>query len=152
MDDGKYRKRLLFDVDTLVAREILGEKKYRKIYKYIKRFMYSKGFNWIQGSGYESIDSISLLKISIILEELIEKNEYIEKCIRDIRVASIVDDKSLNGVFDYDGTPGKYKDMYKKQKTNNLILVDWIDNYKKHNVFLKRRLEAYVNTYYGGCA
>lgn len=40
--------------------------------------------------------------------ELIDKYPYLEKSVRDIQVANIMDINSLNYFFDYDGTPGKY--------------------------------------------
>lgn len=45
-----------------------------------------------------------------MMYDLIDKYPYLEKCVRDIRVANIIDINSLNYIFDYDGTPGKFAD------------------------------------------
>ena len=53
-------------------------------------------------------------EVEYILALIVEQYPSIEKCIRDIRVTEIGETHELNRLLDYDGTPGKYKDAYKK--------------------------------------
>jgi virulence-associated protein VapD len=57
-----------------------------------------------------SDNSFSNTEIANMMYDLIDKYPYLEKCVRDIRVANIIDINSLNYIFDYDGTPGKFAD------------------------------------------
>ncbi|WP_407396701.1 hypothetical protein [Anaerovibrio sp.] len=104
---------IAFDIDTKVCRKILG-KNYNKIYKDIQIFMEDHGFEHRQGSVYHSINPIKRMKINGIIKKLIKEMPYIKKCIRDITQARIDDDVSMNDLFEYDGTPGKYINYYKK--------------------------------------
>lgn len=109
------RKQLTFDIDTKVAKEILGEKNYTTAYSNIKSYMKKHDWTHIEGSVYMSNMSLSNTKVSLILKELKRQYPYLTKCIREMHQADISDIHSLNAEFDYDGTPGKY--AIKKEKT-----------------------------------
>ncbi|MBO5174601.1 MAG: hypothetical protein J6B84_05625 [Eubacterium sp.] len=101
----KYRKQIMFDLDTKVCEQILG-KGYRKIYDDIGNFLNDNGFLHPQGSGYISTEKLSNSEIFLLTQKLIKKYPYLTKCIRDIRTADILEVNSINHYFDYDGTAG----------------------------------------------
>lgn len=105
--DKSYRKQLIFDIDTNVCEQILG-KGYRKTYDRIEKFLLKNGFSHPQGSGYVSNELLSNMDVFVLTDKLLEQYPYLLKCIRDIRVADVGDINSLNHLFEYDGTPGKY--------------------------------------------
>lgn len=107
------RKQIAFDIDTKIAEEILGDK-YRKIYDDIKKHLEKNGFKHLQGSVYTSYDPMRDLDVTYIIKELLNSCAYITKCVRDIRKTDIIKEHSLNHLFSYDGTPGKY--AIKKEK------------------------------------
>lgn len=111
------RKQIAFDIDTKVAEQILGEG-YRKLYDNIESFAKANGFSHIQGSVYESQKPMTNTDVYIFLNALNNRYPYIEKCIRDIRQTNISGTYSLNHLFDYDGTPGKF--VQQDNKTDSL--------------------------------
>lgn len=109
---NETRKSIAFDIDTKVGDEIYGD--YRKIHKTIQKFFELNDFMHPQYSVYESKESMRYALVEMLLREFIREYPDISKCIRDIRVTEIGETHELNRLFDYDGTPGKYKDAYKK--------------------------------------
>ena len=101
------KKQIIFDIDTKVAKQILG-KNYTSIYNKIRYFFKSNGFEHIEGSGYMSNYSLDYYDVIDIIDRMKIEFPYIEKCVRDIRVTEITKQHSLNHMLDYDGTPGKY--------------------------------------------
>lgn len=101
------RKQIIFDLDTNVAKIILGQK-YNNIYQQIRKYMLKNDFTHIEGSSYMSNKALSEFDLYNIIDGLIEEIPCLEKCCRDMRVTNISRVHSLNYLFDYDGTPGKY--------------------------------------------
>lgn len=110
----KFRKQLMFDIDTKVSEEILGPG-YRRIYDEIRRYLYDNGFDHVQGSGYISADVVSTPMLYQILSDMVDDYPYLEKCIRDIKEANVYNISSLDDLISYDGTPGQYKDYYLRE-------------------------------------
>lgn len=111
---SKTKKQIAFDIDTKVAKQILGTN-YTKIYDDIKRFS-KKQFDHIQGSVYVSKKAMSMPSITIFVDDLVKEYPYIEKCVRDMTVTSVSKNTSLNYHFSYDGTAGQYKKFEVKPK------------------------------------
>ena len=65
------RKQISFDIDTNVAKEILGESKYISIYSNIQSFMKKEGWEHIEGSVYMSTEPLSNTKVSMLIERYI---------------------------------------------------------------------------------
>lgn len=101
------RKQIAFDIDTNIAKEILGGN-YRKIYENIRKYLEKNGFEHLQGSVYVSKEALSNTKITAIINGLLTKYNYLEKCVRDIRKTDITREHSLNHLFSYDGTLGDF--------------------------------------------
>jgi virulence-associated protein VapD len=103
------RKQITFDVDTRVARMILGKSSYTKIYMDIQKFMEDHEWQHIQGSVYISRKPLNYTDVSYLLYRLLEQYPYITKCIRDICQTDVPERiYSMNWQFDYDGTPGRF--------------------------------------------
>lgn len=124
------RKQIIFDIDTKVASAILGESKYRKLYSDIERYMKKNGFKHIEGSSYESIHPITRTKVAYMIEKLISKYPYLSKCVRDTRETSITEGRSLNKLFDYDGTPGKFVQYDYKQNNSKSSMLHKLEEKK----------------------
>lgn len=138
-NNSLIRRQIMFDLDIKVLEQILGNK-YRAVYANIASFLKEKGFDHPQGSGYISRESFSNTEVTDLIFELKDMYPYLEKCIRDIRVANIVDINSLSYIFDYDGTPGKYVD-YENNKSNtkdDLSKTSLLKKLEKSNEQAKR--------------
>lgn len=98
----KTRKQVSFDLDIKALEEFYPDKNWRKAYDVIKRYMILNGFIWQQGSVYISKNKISYTKISNMLEDLIIKNQWLHKCMRDCVVSSITKQYSQNHLFNKD--------------------------------------------------
>lgn len=109
------RKQLTFDIDTNVAKEILCDKKYTTVYANISSFMKSEGWIHIEGSVYMSKEPLSTTKVAHLLNALKIRYPYLTKCIRNMHQSDISNVHSLVHHFEYDGTPGKFK---QREKTN----------------------------------
>ncbi len=117
-------KQIMFDIDTKVAEQILG-KKYRVMYDQIESFFISNGFTHIEGSGYISNNKMTDIDLLYIIKDLKTLYPHLDKSIRDIRVGSFLELNSLNFLFSYDGTAGKYKrynlPLQPKNTASNLL-------------------------------
>lgn len=112
------RKQIVFDIDTKVSEKILGEN-YNAIYYRIMNFLKKENFKHVEGTVYESKDSLTNYDIAKTIMALKKKYPYLDKCIRDIRQADISEVHTLNHLFSYDGTPGKYQNLNQQSSTVN---------------------------------
>lgn len=110
------RKQITFDLDTKVLKEIFGKKKYTKAYYHIREFMEDNKFKHIEGSVYVSAKTMSDIAVLNVIEKLQIKYPYLEKSVREIHQTDVGKSHSLSNQFDYDGTPGKFKDKGKSQE------------------------------------
>lgn len=108
------RKQITFDIDTKIAEKIFGSG-YRKIYMFIELCLEKAGFIHIEGSVYQSDTPLENTKVAFTIRNMVSHCPGLEKCIRDIRLADITDENSLNYLFQYDGTTGKYPDKSKSK-------------------------------------
>lgn len=114
------RKQITFDLDTKVLKQIFGEKKYTQAYKNIRDFMEDNGFKHIEGSVYVSSKGMSSVAVAETLDELKLKHPYLNKSVREIHQTDVGASHSLSNQFDYDGTPGKFKDKGKSQEQEQM--------------------------------
>lgn len=113
------RKQLIFDIDTKVAEQILGDG-YRTLYSDIRIFLDKEQFEHIEGSAYMSKNPMTNLELSNILKYLKVQYPYLEKCVREIHQADISNVHSLSHIFEYDGTPGKFAAAGLNQQKENI--------------------------------
>lgn len=105
---AEKRKQLTFDIDTNIAKEILGEKNYTTVYSNIKSYMKDVGWIHIEGSVYMSKEPMSATGVAYVIDGLKLEYPYLTKCIRSMHQSDIANIHSLNHLFEYDGTPGKF--------------------------------------------
>jgi len=94
------RKQIAFDLDTKALEKYYPNAYWRNSYDIIKRHMTKNGFEWLQGSVYVSKSPLTSREITIILDELVENNPWLNLCMRDCRETNIGKEHSKNYVFD----------------------------------------------------
>lgn len=114
------KKQLIFDIDTKIASEILGESSYRILYDNIRQYLAENHFAHVQGSSYESTIEYTDVQVIGILDSMIKKYPYISKCVRDIRQADISRVHTLNHLFDYEGS--SQKDKVQEQEASQVVI------------------------------
>lgn len=107
-----YKKVVNFDIDTKIASTILGEKNYRNLYTQIKNHFTENKFIHIQGSTYISKSSLSQTETIRVFQSLLKQYPFLKKCIRDIKMSSVVNDTDLNNLCNYDKTTNGLERVY----------------------------------------
>lgn len=70
--------------------------------------MENVGWIHIEGSVYMSSEPLSATGVAYVIDGLKLEYPYLTKCIRSMHQADIANIHSLNHLFEYDGTPGKF--------------------------------------------
>lgn len=96
----KGRKQVSFDLDINALKKYYPNKNWRNAYLIIKRHMIKNGFIWLQGSVYISEKYISSIQVTYIIDDLVEKNFWLNYCMRDCRESNIGKEHSKNHLFD----------------------------------------------------
>ena len=112
------RKQLSFDIDTKVAKAILGKNNYIKAYLDVRKFLEKEGWEHIEGRVYMSKKPLSTTQVMHLLNDLIWEHPYLTKCFREIHQADVSKVHSLSKQFEYDGTPGRFAKPELTQKMN----------------------------------
>lgn len=94
------RKQITFDLDTNALQKYYPSDSWRNAYEVIKTHMKNNGFSWVQGSAYVSDKAISSTKVAAVLQELVNKNSWLNICMRDCRETNIGKEHSRNILFD----------------------------------------------------
>ncbi|MCM1103255.1 MAG: hypothetical protein NC409_04030 [Clostridium sp.] len=117
------KKQLSFDIDTNVAKKILGEQRYTQIYADIRNVMRANGWEHIEGSVYMSKNEIDNIDVTFLIKNLKKEFPYITKCVREMHQADISEVHSRNEQFEYDGTPGKFaKEQQQSVRRSSSVL------------------------------
>ena len=115
MSTVKHKYAINFDLHT--DKESEKElKKYvgislKKMYEIIKKHLSKNAFEWVQGSGYITKTEISSRKLTTIITELYDENQWLAYFTRDIK-RTIVDDNT----YSYDLMIDYYSNKFKKDK------------------------------------
>ncbi len=96
------RKQISFDLDTKALSRYYPGDSWNNAYEIIKKHMIKNDFVWLQGSVYVSRSPVTSRKITIILDELVEDNPWLNLCMRDCRETNIGKEHSKNHVFNKD--------------------------------------------------
>lgn len=91
---GEYRKEFIFDIDTKQGDIYYGS--YRKIYPIIGRYLISNGFVRIEGSAYRSVEPMKRERFLRLFRKLLKQEPDLAKCIKEVHLAEVIDDYSLN--------------------------------------------------------
>lgn len=131
----EYKKSIHFDLHTKELKNFFKDT--REPYGLIKQFMLENGFEWKQYSGYTSLEPMSYIKIINIVDSLSHKFPWLNQCIRELDITSVVEEQSAKFVFDnnYNAAEiNKYK--IKKEETVNRQQKN-TDLKKNRNMFEK---------------
>lgn len=133
---AEKRKQITFDIDTKVAKEVLGEKNYTAAYINIRDFMKSEGWVHIEGSVYMSSKPLSTTKVAHLIKGLKKQYPYLTKCIKTMHQSDISNVHSLSHLFEYDGTPGKFVEVdLKRQEEKTSVLVKLRDKQEEAKIY-----------------
>lgn len=94
------KKQISFDLDTKALKTYYPSGSWKNAYEVIRRYMVNSGFNWLQGSVYVSQKPVASAEVTNILDELIDKNPWLNVCMRDCRETNIGREHSKNYLFD----------------------------------------------------
>lgn len=83
------RKLITFDLDTLEFTKHYPNKDISHLYNSIKTYLQKNGFDWVQGSGYISVLSISFNIANNILSALSKQQLHLQTCMRNCIVSNI---------------------------------------------------------------
>ena len=93
-ESGVYRKEFIFDIDTQKGNQFFGS--YRKIYPIIGKYLHQNGFKRIEGSAYRSIEPMKRERFLRLFRKLLKKVPNLAQCIKEVHLAEVIDDYSLN--------------------------------------------------------
>lgn len=99
-----YRKEFIFDIDTKQGDKYFES--YRKIYPIIGNYLKKNGFKHIEGSAYRSIEPMKRERFLRLFRKLLKETPHLSDCIKEVHLAEVIDDYSLN----------KYVDSFRKVK------------------------------------
>lgn len=121
---AKGRKQVTFDLDTKALQKYYPSDNWNYAYEIIRKHMTKNRFVWMQGSVYASKMPITSAEVTNILDDLIEENPWLNRCMRDCRESNIGREHSKNHLFDKEAdirprkkeinrkTKSKYKDDF----------------------------------------
>ena len=111
------RKQVAFDLDTNALKKYYPSDSWNSAYDVIKRHMLNNGFSWQQGSVYISDSPMLSRDVSLAIEVLIQKNPWLNLCMRDCRQTNIGKEHSQNHLFDREiSLPARAEIKAKKAK------------------------------------
>ena len=94
------RKQIAFDLDTKALKKYYPSKSWHGAYDVIKRHMTANGFYWLQGSVYVSERPMRPFHVTRIVNDLVNKNMWLNACMRDCRETNVGTNYDINKLFD----------------------------------------------------
>jgi len=135
------RKQVAFDLDTNALKDYYPSENSNNAYEAIKRHMLKNGFLWQQGSVYVSQKPMTSTEVEIIVESFVEKNPWINVCMRDCRQSNIGREHNLNHLFVKDACIPKRRETYKPQRKKGLDAIREMSISEKKQVEQSRERE-----------
>jgi len=108
------RKSLNFDLDTKKLKEHYPNKNYTEAYNDIKKFLIKNGFEYKQGSGYISKETMTRIAVTSVVKELNKNHPWLETCCKTFYYSDIGQE--------YDAL------SYIKEDKNKTLEIDKIQN------------------------
>lgn len=106
---------ITFDLDTKALEEHYPTPNWRKAYEDIADFLYDYGFERQQGSVYFGDSEVTAVTCVTAVQDLSEEYQWLEPCVRDIRMLRIEEFNDL--------MPAIKKQLRPKRRTQKLRLV-----------------------------
>ncbi len=86
---------IIFDLDTDKLQQLYPNKSWQNAYTDIRNFLTSRGFEWVQGSGYFGDDTVDAVKTVTAVQKLGRKYPWFIPSTRDIRMLRIEENNDL---------------------------------------------------------
>ncbi len=118
------RKRISFDFDTKALQEYYPKTNWRNAYDDIKKHMKDNGFSWKQGSGYISDKGMSLTIVADIINSFVEKNPWVNVCMRDWDISNENEKLNINEMLDRTANVPKRSEAQKEDKKTH-TMEEW---------------------------
>ncbi|MDR3021838.1 MAG: hypothetical protein LBU60_04105 [Clostridiales bacterium] len=98
---ANQRKQIAFDLITTPDElpKHYHNANWRQGYLDIKQFMLDNGFEWRQGSVYQSKKPLPMIDIYYLIGELIKQHSWLNSCMRDCVVTNIGREFSMAHLF-----------------------------------------------------
>lgn len=119
------RKQIAFDLDTKALKIYYPSESWNNAYDVIKRHMENSGFKWLQGSVYVSEKPMSPVKVTDTLCELVEKNPWLNLCMRDCRETNIGREHNQNHIFDKNADIPTREELKANKEKKASSMEDW---------------------------
>ncbi len=86
---------IIFDLDTTALQQSYPTPSYTNAYGEIRNFLTSRGFEWVQGSGYFGDETVDAVKCVLTVQRLSRKFPWFRASVRDIRMLRIEENNDL---------------------------------------------------------
>jgi virulence-associated protein VapD len=97
---------IIFDLDTTALQQVYPSASYQNAYGEIRGYLTSRGFDWVQGSGYFGDDSVDAVKCVLTVQRLSRKFPWFKASVRDIRMLRIEENNDLLPTIMEEGDDG----------------------------------------------
>ncbi len=95
---------IIFDLDTETLKATYPNASYTNAYSDIRNYLTSRGFSWIQGSGYFGDDTVDAVRCVMTVQRMTRKYPWFRSSVRDIRMLRIEEDNDLLPIVQDDGS------------------------------------------------
>jgi virulence-associated protein VapD len=86
---------IIFDLDTEILKQVYPTPSYTNAYADVRNYLTTRGFQWVQGSGYFGDDTIDAVKCMRTVEKLGRKYPWFTAAVRDVRMLRIEENNDL---------------------------------------------------------
>lgn len=86
---------IIFDLDTDTLKQIYPNTSWNNAYSDVRTYLTSRGFEWVQGSGYFGDDSVDAVRCVRVVQRLAKRFPWFTASVRDIRMLRIEENNDL---------------------------------------------------------
>jgi virulence-associated protein VapD len=90
---------IIFDFDTETLKELYPNSSWNNAYTDVRNYLTSRGFEWIQGSGYFGDDSVDAVRCVRVVQRMAKKFPWFAASVRDIRMLRIEENNDLKSAL-----------------------------------------------------
>lgn len=86
---------IIFVLDTDTLKQIYPNTSWNDAYSDVRTYLTSRGFEWVQGSGYFGDDSVDAVRCVRVVQRLAKRFPWFTASVRDIRMLRIEENNDL---------------------------------------------------------
>ncbi len=86
---------IILDLDTDTLKQIYPNTSWNNAYSDVRTYLTSRGFEWVQGSGYFGDDSVDAVRCVRVVQRLAKRFPWFTASVRDIRMLRIEENNDL---------------------------------------------------------